>query len=265
MKIRQVRGMDKVIIVRAQESIIVRGIGKKLEESGYDVGMCWEKYNEVDAITSSASLFLIYLSNNIVDDNRALQEVERISELLLARAKPVIVVGDENHKEALLRSIASIKNHIWLSRPVDLNELPKIIDKSIARMNDIYTKKRLLIVDDDPSFAKMIREWLKEGFDIDIVTGGMQAISYLAKRQPDLILLDYEMPIVDGPQVFRMLRSQPETAGIPIVFLTGVSSTEGVSKVLELKPDGYVLKSTSGGELMMYITKLFDKLRDKNM
>ena len=72
----------------------------------------------------------------------------------------------------------------------------------------------------------------------------------------DLILLDYEMPVVDGPQVFQMLRQEPATRNIPVIFLTGVGTREGVERVMALKPDGYVLKSTTK-------SKLLESLREK--
>lgn len=63
----------------------------------------------------------------------------------------------------------------------------------------------------------------------------------------DLILLDYEMPVTDGPQVLEMLRSDDETKSIPVIFLTGKDDKESVMSVLALKPEGYILK-TSGKE-----------------
>jgi CheY-like chemotaxis protein len=119
-------------------------------------------------------------------------------------------------------------------------------------------KKRILIVDDDPSYAKMVREWIKDVYKVDVVTAGMQAISFLLKvpedDKVDLILLDYEMPVVDGPQVLQMLRQEEETANIPVIFLTGVSTKEGVQRVMALKPDGYLLKSTTREDLLSFLS-----------
>ena len=81
----------------------------------------------------------------------------------------------------------------------------------------------------------------------------MQAIKFLLKRPVDLILLDYEMPIVDGPQVLQMLRQEPATEHIPVIFLTGVGTKEAVQRVMSLKPDGYILKSTSRDNLLKYL------------
>ena len=65
------------------------------------------------------------------------------------------------------------------------------------------------------------------------------------------------MPVVDGPQVLQMLRQEKSTRGIPVVFLTGVGTKEEVERVLQLKPNGYVLKSTTREKLLNYLqTKL---------
>ena len=114
-------------------------------------------------------------------------------------------------------------------------------------------KKRILIVDDDPSYAGMVREWIKDEYQVDIVTAGVQAIKFLLKKTADLILLDYEMPVVDGPQVLQMLREEPETANIPVIFLTGIGTKEAVQRVMALKPSGYILKTTTRDDLLIYL------------
>ncbi len=95
-------------------------------------------------------------------------------------------------------------------------------------MEDIFTtssinnrKKNILIVDDDPTFLKTVKGWLSGDFRVNIVNSGMQAITFIAKHTPDLILLDYEMPVTTGPQVLEMIRSESATGTIPVMFLTG--------------------------------------------
>ena len=125
-------------------------------------------------------------------------------------------------------------------------------------------KSRVLIIDDDPSFARMVREWIKDIYKADVITDGSKATIFLGKvpadNMVDLILLDYEMPGCDGPEVFGLIRREPSYAHIPIVFLTGNGSEEAIAKVMELKPDGYVIKSGSRESLLEYIsTKLNEK------
>ena len=96
-------------------------------------------------------------------------------------------------------------------------------------------------------------------YRVDIVTAGMQAITFLVKvpedEKVDLILLDYEMPVVDGPQVLQMLRQEEATAHIPVIFLTGIGTKEAVSRVMSLRPDGYILKSTTKAEILETLGK----------
>ena len=68
-----------------------------------------------------------------------------------------------------------------------------------------------------------------------------------------MILLDYEMPVVDGAQVLQMLRQEPSTQNIPVIFLTGVGGKEQVERVLRLRPTGYILKSTTKEKLLDYL------------
>ena len=68
-----------------------------------------------------------------------------------------------------------------------------------------------------------------------------------------MILLDYEMPVVDGAQVFQMLQQEPSTQNIPVIFLTGVGDKDQVERVLRLRPTGYILKSTTKEKLLDYL------------
>lgn len=119
-------------------------------------------------------------------------------------------------------------------------------------------KKSILLVDDDATFLKMVKDWLSDSYRVTIVSSGMQAITYIAKNTPDLILLDYEMPITTGPQVLEMIRSESATSTIPVIFLTGKDDKESVTKVLALKPEGYILKNTGKKKLLEQIANFFE-------
>ena len=145
---------------------------------------------------------------------------------------------------------------MWLNRPIEIHQLTDAIE-GLLSSDKVSIQKKILIVDDDAAFAKMVRGWLKDSYEISIVTIGIQAVTFLMKHPVDLILLDYEMPVADGPQVLEMLKSDPETADIPVVFLTGISTRESIERVLALKPAGYILKSTTKKDLLKYLSGLF--------
>ena len=85
------------------------------------------------------------------------------------------------------------------------------------------------------------------------------AIKYLATNRPDLVLLDYEMPVVDGRQVLEMIRTETDFCDVPVIFLTSKNDRESIMKVMELKPEGYLLKSMEPTQIMQEIDDFFAK------
>ena len=118
-------------------------------------------------------------------------------------------------------------------------------------------KKTVLIVDDDPSYLSLVRDWLKDIYKVAMVTSGLQAIKWLGKNKADVILLDYEMPVTSGPKVLEMLRADEETKSIPVIFLTGKGDRESVMSVVALKPEGYFLKNIEKKDLINNLAKFF--------
>jgi CheY-like chemotaxis protein len=77
-----------------------------------------------------------------------------------------------------------------------------------------------------------------------------------------MILLDYEMPVLSGLDVFQLIKSDPSTAGIPVVFLTANDDSEIVKQVIAARPVGYLLKNTPPGILVQKIADIFKRLED---
>ena len=142
-------------------------------------------------------------------------------------------------------------------RPVDNDEFAKTVSDYLIKAAAGIFKKSILVVDDDTGYLKLVREWLKDEYNVSMASSGLQAIKYLGKNKVDLILLDHEMPVTSGPQVLEMLRSDPETRSIPVIFLTGKSDRESVMAVVNLKPEGYFLKTIDKKELLSNLSKFF--------
>ena len=102
---------------------------------------------------------------------------------------------------------------------------------------------------------RSIKAMLDEEFDVQVAPSGMKAMTLIGRKKPDLILLDYEMPVCDGRQTLEMIRSEEDIADIPVIFLTGVNDREHISAVLALKPSGYMLKPAVKEKLVEAIHK----------
>lgn len=117
-------------------------------------------------------------------------------------------------------------------------------------------KKHILVVDDDPLMLKMIKEHLRERYDVATAPSGKVALKFLEKKETDLILLDYEMPIEDGPAVLEKIHANDAVKDIPVVFLTGITERSKIQKALVQKPQGYLLKPVDHDKLLEIITRL---------
>ena len=125
--------------------------------------------------------------------------------------------------------------------------------------NKEIEKKKLLIVDDSEVMCQALKELFHKDYEVSLAKSGLSAIASITLDRPDLILLDYEMPVCDGSQIFAMIRSEKDFADIPVIFLTGRVDKESIQKVLSLKPEGYLVKSLPPAEIKKEINKYFEQ------
>jgi DNA-binding response OmpR family regulator len=112
--------------------------------------------------------------------------------------------------------------------------------------------KRVLIVEDERDIADLIKHALERGGEIkaDIVGTGAAALTAVTGDPPDLILLDLSLPLLDGLELFRILRHRPATAAIPIIMLTARASETDRVTGIELGAEDYITKPFSPRELV---------------
>ena len=106
--------------------------------------------------------------------------------------------------------------------------------------------EKILVVDDEKDILELVRYNLdKEGFQVTCVTTGEEALHAVSQDAPDLIVLDLMLPGVDGLDVCKRLKRDPNTAEIPIIMLTAKGEESDVVVGLELGADDYVTKPFS--------------------
>lgn len=112
----------------------------------------------------------------------------------------------------------------------------------------IFKNKKILVVDDEERMVRFIRLNLEhDGFQVIECFKGMQAVSLLREKMPDLVLLDVMLPDLDGFEVLQLIR---EVSSIPVIMLTAKGEEEDRVKGLELGADDYVTKPFSPRELV---------------
>jgi two-component system, OmpR family, alkaline phosphatase synthesis response regulator PhoP len=101
----------------------------------------------------------------------------------------------------------------------------------------------VILAEDDLDIQIVARLALKRaGFTVKVVGNGKDALEAVRAEAPDVILLDWMMPELDGPETCRQLKANPATAGIPVVFLTAKSQEAEIQRGLSLGAVGYVTK-----------------------
>jgi len=120
-------------------------------------------------------------------------------------------------------------------------------------------KPKILLVDDSITIREGIRRLLVGDYEVSAVQSGVAAIRAITLDKPDLVLLDYDMPVCDGRHVLEMLRSEKEFADVAVIFLTSRDDPESVKKVLSLKPEGYMMKYLKPAEIRQRVDTFFKK------
>jgi DNA-binding response OmpR family regulator len=133
-------------------------------------------------------------------------------------------------------------------------------------MSTISERRRLLVVEDEHDIASLIRHTLERTGDFEVQTAfaGDTAVKAAIENPPDLMILDLNLPILDGIEVFRTLRARPQTATIPVIMLTCRTSEDDRVKGLEFGADDYMVKPFSLRELVARVRTLLRRSQPPN-
>ncbi|MBQ6972034.1 MAG: response regulator [Synergistaceae bacterium] len=198
-------------------------------------------------------IFILYLQG---EDNLMIDVLGYIRDLVEDRGIRFFVIGTQEELDTVVGKKADYVAQTY-TRPVDLADLIKRLQKEGEAVDKLKEFKSILIVDDDATALRSMKSLLSTRYKILVASSGMNAITILAKNKVDLILLDFEMPIVNGPKVLEMIRSDPNTANIPVMFLTAKGDKRSIMEVLRFKPEKYLLKTMLPKDILDSIDDFF--------
>lgn len=251
-----------LLICDSETSFIVKAIKEGICGAGFE---CDTVINSMQALTDyhdKPDLIFLFINENM-DKNS--EEMVYIRDFCLEDDKKLFLVGYGS-------DIEDVKKHIPLAilggcfeRPIDAKAIGEKLGETVEKIASSASKKHILVVDDSGTMLRTIRDWLSDKYKVSIVNSATAAISFLATNHPDLILLDYEMPVCSGPMMLQMIRSEQKTENIPVIFLTAKGDKESVQSVLNLHPDGYLLKSMTPSKIVAAIDSFFETLKAKKI
>lgn len=186
---------------------------------------------------------------------------------------PVLTIGTKEESSTFFKYyedgqfenlIRPVENTVILDavrRRLGLDET-ELDNGAVSKSAECPGKKRILVVDDNGTALRTMKAMLEEYYEVALAISGAQAMTSIGKKRPDLILLDYEMPVCDGKMTLEMIRADEEMKDIPVIFLTAVNDRANIEAVLNLKPAGYFLKPPVKDRLLAEIEKVLNDTDD---
>ena len=208
------------------------------------------------------------------------------------KAVAIIVIGELAECDSFLAKTAGVAD-ILLHQPLAMEEIREELLHFLKRMNQEKEKQKerqrveearrqlaeeekiqidmqqdmrqaglksdgehrphILVIDDDVRMLKVLKEQLKDKYDVATAINGKLAFKFLENKRTDLILLDYVMPEEDGRSILKKIHENPMTKDIPVIFLSGMSEQEKIREVLNEGPQGYILKPIDRNVLLSTI------------
>ncbi len=280
--------LKNVMIISTSESFAIKSMEQKLIAVDISAYQVVARTTDIGSNFDRAGLIVLYLDERMAAMTASLQNMlSYLNDKLYEGNKMLIIIAKQKDYEIAMRYISEDFVLQFFDRPMNMEAFVQTIyeymnegEKPMGEQaqpaaaetaeevqpqkrkftSDMASvrKRRILLVDDDASYLRIIRNWLKDGYEVGVASSGLQAIMWLAKNDVDLILLDYKMPVASGAQIFEMLKNDSQTKSIPIFFLTGNSSRDSVMDILKLNPEGYLLKTFDRKALLTRLEEFFE-------
>ncbi len=244
---------DFLFLGDGELSFIFHALKESLGRKGYETEKCDINARNPEEAGMLPKLFVVDAEVLLAHPEARAQLYDRCIEF----NRKIILVGYSNELKSLYDvSVTNVIAHSF-ERPVNNNEVIEKLEEIIEEYNRKGNKRNILIVDDSPTFLRLMSEWMENDYNVNVCPSASAAFHMIETNRPDLILLDYEMPVCNGAQFLQMLRSETATSGIPVMFLTSKDDAETVKSLIALKPQGYLLKNQSKDNTLHAITEFF--------
>ena len=252
----------KVLLVNHGNALMANTLKNLLKEMEIETVHVEPDMNKAAQEIGNADAVMLFAGDFVYDSPELLVYLK---DTCFGENRPLCVMGSEKEIDEIEGTIPKNMIAHEFQRPVDVKSISAALRLLVRTGESREQEKHIMLVDDDTLFLQAMQNWLGVRYKVTATKSGMQAITYIANNRPDLILLDYDMPITSGPQVLEMIRSEPKSADIPVIFLTGRNDRESVMKVMQLKPDGYLLKSMTKENIVASVDKFFETKKWENL
>lgn len=227
-------------------TFIARSVMSAMEERGLEVEL-----SPIDSYFIDGDPGVVFLlSENFMEASNPIFLAD-LKKFCTDNNKRVVLFGMENENSVVRAVLSREVIAKEIVRPMESAEVAEIIENVMR--NPAGLKKHVLVVDDSGVVLRTMMTWLEVDYRVTLANSALRAKDSIEKDRPDLILLDYDMPVCSGAQFLSMLRADEATKDIPVVFLTSKQDAESVKAVVSLKPQGYLLKSLPKEQILQKV------------
>ena len=245
----------RVLLIGIQKSFMINAIAVGLQKENYKVETVDPYAGAIDRMTDRPEIYILYLGD-LTSDAAAL--FTYLNDQIDTERFLLYLIGNNEELTLATSVIAKEKIQETYLRPLDVKLLAEhlnmVVDYSAV---DESLRKKILIIDDDGAMLRMMKTWLSVKYHVYMASSGKIALTFLEQTPVDLVLLDYEMPVMNGPEVLKAMREHSKLKNTPVIFLTAKDDKESVMKVVSLKPAKYLLKSMPKEKLIGAIDEFF--------
>ncbi|MCR4675144.1 MAG: response regulator [Lachnospiraceae bacterium] len=171
----------------------------------------------------------------------------------------IILVGNPEELDEVMNVTSKTLVLEKFTRPINAKEVTERIEMLLEVERRKANQYKIMVIDDSPTFLRTAKQWFGTDYNVSIYPSASAALRVIESQRPDLILLDYEMPVCTGAQFLEMLHSEISTDDIPVIFLTSKNDANTVKEVLALSPQGYLLKTQPKEEILRAVKEFFEK------
>ena len=253
---------NKLLIISDNPNeFLVKSVTSRMNGMGYRVYTCNPVIDEVNEVGKGINVFLLFVDS-----------AELIKELLIFlkdtaydRRTEIGLVGERLDIQEAIKLLLKENVGATFPRPVDAKQICEGLESLKKIADQKGERKRILIIDDDPEYLRRTQNVLHNHYKIYVANSGVSGIKLLSKHKVDLILLDYVMPVLNGPKVLEALKADPELSEIPVVFLSGQTDVRSITTAMTLGSENYISKALAAKELAAVIADYFAKKDWKKM
>ncbi len=245
----------KILLIGQEHEYFVTSIKREMEQRNYKVEICPPVVSTVNQACEKAKICLLY-----VEAANTLKEMFAfLKENAYEKKIEVCLVGDKGEVNQAEKTIGVYNVGKKFLRPVDAKEISDGLEILYEKSLKNNERKSILIIDDEPECLRRTQQILHNQYKTYVANSGLSAAMLLAKHHVNLILLDYYLPVVDGSKILKMLKTEPATADIPVIFLSGIEDEEAVKYTKKLGAEGYIYKNSAAEKLATTISDYFAK------